>query len=189
MSQSKRFVIVSFFVTLALSALCQSAYGVITTFAKEMTLDNGMKVLYAIGLACFLIKYFIDDVVDDNGGKSEIISRRSLAALIIGWMLFLFAAISAGTVSVSSIFWFIGILVITLFMVRNRSTIPARCFWRYFGENVFLGGLLLGSSLQLVLTAVAECLILTVCVTIGLFLVNIIAFVVMLSDGTPEIKG
>lgn len=189
MSQSKRFVIVSFFVTLALSALCQSAYGVISAFAEEMTLNNGMKVLYAIGLACFLIKYFIDDVVDDNGGTSEVISRRSLASLIIGWMLFLFAAISAGTISVSAIFWFIGILVITLFMVRNKSTIPVKCFWRYLGENIFLGMVLLGLSLQLLFTVLAECLIFTVCVTMSLFLVNIIAFVVMLSDGTPEIKG
>ena len=189
MAQSKRFVIVSFFVTLSLSALCQSSYDVITIFMEQKTLAAGMGILYAIGLACFLIKYFIDDVVDDNGGKAEVISRRSLASLIVGWMLFLFAAISAGTIYVSASFWLVGIGVITWFLLRNRSTIPRNCFRRYFGENLFLGCILLGLSLPWCITDLEENYILMSCLVACIFVANISAFIVMLSDGTPAIKG
>ena len=189
MSQSKRFIIVSFFVTLTLSALCQSSYAVIKAFAEHLTLLWGLRIMYVIGLACFLIKYFIDDVVDDNGGKGETISRRSLSALIIGWMFFLFAALSAENLHVSSFFWLIGIVVITWFMIHNKASIPAKCFWRYLGANLLLGVVLLGLTMPMFFKEMAEWgSFLTLFVTI-LFMINVGAFVVMLSDGTPEIRG
>jgi len=189
MSQSKRFVIVSFFVTLSLSALCQGSYDIIKEFCSNCGLLRGLKMSYAVGLACFLIKYFIDDVVDDNAGQGERISRRSLATLIIGWMLFLFSALSVSVIAVSAAFWFVGVAIITWFMVKNRRTISPNCFRRYLRENVFLCFALFGLALPLVLTGMVENCWYQVVFELCLFVVAVGAFVVMLLDDTPDIKG
>lgn len=185
---SKRFVIVSFFVTLSLSALCQSSYDILKSFFGHVSVERGLNLLYAVGLGCFIVKYFIDDVVDDNAGQGETISRRSLASLIVAWMFFLFATLSAGSLSVSALFWLVGVVVVSLFLVKNRSTIPPKCFRRYLLENVALGVVLLVLALPLFAPCAGKTMvlgpgiILLSCATIG-------AFVAMLCDGEPENRG
>lgn len=147
-----------------------------------------MNLLYAVGLGCFIVKYFIDDVVDDNAGLGEKISRRSLASLIVAWMFFLFATLSAGSLSVSALFWLVGVVVVSLFLVKNRSTIPPKCFRRYLLENAALGLVLLILSLPLLVPGMGRTAIQGVGVGCLAF-ATIGAFVTMLCDGEPENRG
>ena len=185
---SKRFVIVSFFVTLSLSALCQSSYDILKAVFGHVTAAGALNLLYAVSLGCFIVKYFIDDVVDDNAGLGERISRRSLASLIVAWMFFLFATLSAGSLSVSALFWLIGVVVVSLFLLKNQSTIPPKCFRRYLLENAALGLVLLVLSLPLVVPGMGKTIIQGSGVAC-LALATIGAFVSMLCDGAPENRG
>jgi hypothetical protein len=185
---SKRFVIVSFFVTLSLSALCQSSYDILKAVFGHVTAAGALNLLYAVSLGCFIVKYFIDDVVDDNAGLRERISRRSLASLIVAWMFFLFATLSAGSLSVSALFWLVGVVVVSLFLLKNQSTIPPKCFRRYLLENAALGLVLLVLSLPLVVPGMGKTIIQGSGVDC-LALATIGAFVTMLCDGAPENRG
>lgn len=185
---SKRFVIVSFFVTLSLSALCQSSYDILKSVFGHLSARGGLNLLYAVGLGCFIVKYFIDDVVDDNAGLGETISRRSLASLIVAWMFFLFSALSAATLSVSALFWLVGVGVVSLFLVKNRSTIPPKCFRRYLFENIALCVVLLILASPLVVPWAGRIAVLGVGVGLLSF-ATIGSFVAMLCDGEPENPG
>jgi len=181
--QSKRFVIVSFFATLTLSAVCQGIFGVISTAScSGWTTLLVLNAIYAVAYASFLIKYYIDDVIDDNGGISECVSRFSLARLIIAWMFFLIAALFVCELKASLLSWLIGTVIVTWFLIANSDgDIERRMFYRYLFENIIilffvtmaLGGTILNYQM---------CMWIGFC---GVCAITSVAFCVMLLDKTP----
>lgn len=143
MGTSKRYVVASFFLTLTMASICQSVCAIWNGAYSGVRLL--VYLCYVGSFFLFLIKYFIDDTVDDNTVNDGQYTRHSLSSLIIGWVLFLLSALSLNRLAVSSLLWFTGLISITHFMWRTRRCIDMFHFKRYLGENIFMM-LMLGSS-------------------------------------------
>ena len=138
MGSSKRFVVASFFAAITISVLCNSIYGVIVDCLQSgLQIAAILKLAYSFSLMLFLIKYFIDDVVDDEIKEFEKTTRRSLASLIIGWTLLLLSSLFAQDISASAAFWTVGMIFITRFLYNNRHLIPHHA-WLYLTQNIVL---------------------------------------------------
>jgi hypothetical protein len=124
MTPSKRFVIASFFAAITISVLCNSIFSILDKGGgSSFSLLDLYLLLYSISFLMFLIKYFVDDVVDDRHDENERITRNSLATLVIGWTLFLLSALFAKNIFTSSVLWLAGLLAITRFLYRNKKLV------------------------------------------------------------------
>ncbi len=149
MTPSRRFVVASFFAAIALSALCNSIFSIIdSSFGDQPRPLNVVALLYSVSLAMFMIKYFVDDVIDDRHDDSERITRNSLALMVVAWTLFILSALFAKDVFMSAVCWAAGLASITVFLYRNRKLVEHHARL-YLTEN----GLLLAT---LVVLAVAS---------------------------------
>ena len=136
METSKKFVVVSFFAAITLSALCNSIFNIFAQVSTSQESYYLFALFYPVSLLMFLIKYFIDDVVVDFQDDSERITRSSLTFLVIAWTLFLLSALSSMNTFTSSIFWIIGLIAVTVFLLKNRKPVGhAKC---YLIENLVL---------------------------------------------------
>lgn len=117
MTPSKRFVIASFFAAITISVLCNNIFNLL-----DRTFDL-YSLLYSTSFLMFLIKYFVDDVVDDRHDETERITRNSLAMLVVGWTFFLLSSLFANDLFASAVLWFIGLFAISIFLHRNRKAV------------------------------------------------------------------
>jgi hypothetical protein len=141
---TKRFVVVSFLAAIALSTLCNSIFGIIESYSDNILsrpLDFVNALLYPASLMIFMIKYFVDDVIDERNDKEEP-TRSNLALIVLGWIFFLLTAISATHTHESSILWAIGLIVVTTFLNMNIKVIGSNAKL-YMFQNLLLLALLI----------------------------------------------
>lgn len=142
MNPSKRFVIVNFFAAITMSALCNSIFAII----KKNQIDYNL-IIYMSSLFVFLVKYYIDDIVEDtpqNDESKKICTRGDLFFLVAGWIMFLLASICAENQIISPISWLLGLFFIMAFMdaMNPYTTLtdvaPSTTDFIYIRENCIL---------------------------------------------------
>jgi len=116
---SKRFIIVSIFVGLTISALCNSIFNIIYSYDSSKTLDSTI-LLYWASLMMFVIKYFVDDIIDDKDDV-ETDTQKNLAMIVVAWTSFLLAAFFLKNMFASSILWTLGLIVVTILLNRDKK--------------------------------------------------------------------
>jgi len=199
MTPSRRFVVASFFAAIALSALCSSIFSIIDTAYNDTRQPiNFIALFYSASFAMFMIKYFVDDVIDDRHDDAEQITRNSLALMVIAWTLFILAALFAKDTFISATLWATGLISITIFLHRNRMLIEHHARL-YLCQNILLIGtlLLLAMSslprfvLALPPSTIKSCPEISICTWImtGLLtILNVCFFAILLRDDTKTQK-
>lgn len=132
MTSSKRFTVVNFFAAIALSTLCNSVFSIIVSIIDSSSGGSSWQpdfiiaLLYSASFAMFMIKYFVDDVIDDRHDNTERTTRSSLAPMVTAWTWFILAALLVKNILLSALFWVLGLVFITDFLCKNR-----RCVGHY----------------------------------------------------------
>ena len=129
MTSSKRFTAASFFAAIALSTLCNSVFSIIVSIIDSSSddpsrqLDSIIALFYSASLAMFMIKYFVDDVIDDHHDNTKQTTRSSLAPMVTAWTWFILAALLVKDILLSALFWALGLVLITDFLCKNRRLV------------------------------------------------------------------
>lgn len=131
MTSSKRFTVVNFFAAIALSTLCNSVFSIIVSIIDSSSDDPSRRLdfialFYSASLAMFMIKYFVDDVIDDRHDNTKWATRSSLAPMVTAWTWFILAALLVKNIRFSAFLWALGLVFITDFLCKNR-----RCVGHY----------------------------------------------------------
>lgn len=187
MTENKRLTIVSFFAAITLSGLCN---GFFSLFEQSICSDlKWYPVLYMISFLIFLIKYYLDDIFS-NKDLPDARAKSEIALLVVGWTFFLFAAISAKDVFLSSLGWLAGIIVLNIFLYKNKVNENNFCI--YLIQNGVLIFLLIPVALfhlsesrivnQLSPCNLCQCDSGKCCTLICLLIFNVIIFMCSLQD-------
>lgn len=118
MQQSKRFILVSLFAGITISALGNNLVTLIDQFSESGTWAS---LAYSAALLVFLVKYFVDDLTEENTKQNGKTTRGELILLVLAWISFLLAALSLKNMLISGFLWLVGLIFVTIFM---RKKIP-----------------------------------------------------------------
>lgn len=146
--QNKRirfFEIMTFFLGIVIAALCHGLYTIFSEDKNPATIDSSfwLKVIYAISFLIFLLKCFIDDVMDDYDDDNKIknISRAPVVWFALAWVFMLFAALSVKQISISSGLLAVGLFCLICFIhhiVKDNPKIDKKTYCCYAKENAAL---------------------------------------------------
>ena len=134
MNQSKRFILVSLFAGLTLSALGANLVALVDKLPEPEILAV---LIYPISFLLFIIKYFADDLVEEGKNEIEKSTSSSLYLLILTWISFFFTALFVSYVIISAILWVIGLICVSIFInyYKNKNLFALN---RYLFENFII---------------------------------------------------
>lgn len=159
-----RLAVVSAFFAVVTATLCGSIYEVIASG------DIKAELLYLFSLLAFLVKYYVDDLVDNecvqlnktnatSGNNSPPISgsntspaqddqlnekevKRELTRLSICWIMLLLSSLFTHGLTCSAAFWVLGLLLLTKLLFQDKESLLLETRCAYISQNIIIIALL-----------------------------------------------
>jgi len=141
MQQSKRFILTSLFAGITISVLANNLVSLITQFTES---GYWTSFAYSAALLVFLVKYFVDDLTEEEAKRNGRTTRGNLILLVLAWIFFLLAALLLKNILISGFFWLVGLIFATIFIckrapIENKEICKCSCSAReYLIQNIIL---------------------------------------------------